>query len=59
MKHFHECILKIVKIFSENSNNKSTDKLCSEMVSLMVIANLGDYNILQQALPFVSKKLVH
>lgn len=55
MKHFHECMFKIINIFLENSN-KSTDELCAEMVSLLVVANLGDYNVLQKALPFMSKK---
>ncbi|XP_022179845.1 germinal-center associated nuclear protein-like [Myzus persicae] len=55
MKHFHESIFKIVKILLEDSD-RSTDELCSEMVSLLVVTNLGDYNVLQQALPFISKK---
>lgn len=55
MKHFHECILKIVKIFLED---ESTNDLCSEMVSLLIVANLGDYSVLQQTLPFLVKKSV-
>lgn len=55
MKHFHECIFKIINIFLENSN-ELTDELCAEMVSLLVVANLGDYNILQKVLPLMSKK---
>lgn len=58
MKHFHESIFKIVKILLEDSD-RSTDELCSEMVSLLVVTNLGDYNVLQQALPFISKKSVY
>jgi len=54
-KHFHECILKIIKLFLEDSN-KVADELCSEMVSLLVVANLGNYNILQQVLPFMIQK---
>lgn len=55
MKHFHECIFKLIKILLSESN-ESTDELCSEMVSLLIAANLGDYNVLQQALPFIPKK---
>ncbi|CAI6350823.1 unnamed protein product [Macrosiphum euphorbiae] len=55
MKHFHESIFKIVKILLEDSD-ESTNELCSEMVSLLIVTNLGDYNVLQQALPFISKK---
>ncbi|XP_026815338.1 germinal-center associated nuclear protein-like [Rhopalosiphum maidis] len=55
MKHFHESIFKIVKIFLQDLD-KATDKLCSEMVSLLIVANLGDFNVLQQALPFITKK---
>ncbi|XP_015364660.1 PREDICTED: SAC3 domain-containing protein 1-like isoform X2 [Diuraphis noxia] len=54
MKHFHESIFKIIKILLEDSD-ESTDELCSEMVSLLIVTNLGDYNVLQQALPFISK----
>jgi len=56
-KHFHECILKIIKLFLEDSN-KVANELCSEMVSLLVVANLGNYNILQQVLPFMIQKFV-
>ncbi|VVC45909.1 Domain of unknown function DUF89,SAC3/GANP/THP3 [Cinara cedri] len=56
MKHFHECVLKFIKICLEDSNETTTDELCSEMVSLLIVANLGDYNVLQQGLPFISKK---
>uniref|UniRef100_A0A2H8TUE0 MCM3-associated protein n=1 Tax=Melanaphis sacchari TaxID=742174 RepID=A0A2H8TUE0_9HEMI len=55
MKHFHENIFKIVKIFLEDSD-KLTDELCSEMVSLLIVSNLGDYNVLQRVLPFIKKK---
>lgn len=55
MKHFHECILKLIKILSEE---ELSNDLCLEMVSLFVVANLGDYNVLQQILPFIVKKLV-
>ncbi|XP_025417135.1 SAC3 domain-containing protein 1-like isoform X2 [Sipha flava] len=55
MKHFHECIFKLIKILLTESN-ELTDELSSEMVSLLITANLGDYNVLQQALPFISKK---
>lgn len=48
----------MVKILLEDSDG-STDELCSEMVSLLVVANLGDYNVLQQALPFLSNKSVY
>jgi len=58
MKHFHECIWKLVKILQEN-DNESMDELCSEMVSLLIVANLGDYNVLQQVLPFILKKSVY
>lgn len=58
MKHFHESIFKIVKILLEDSD-ESTNELCSEMVSLLIVTNLGDYNVLQQALPFISKKSVY
>lgn len=56
MKHFHECIMKLIKILLEE---KLSNDLCSEMVSLLVVANLGDYNVLQQILPFIVKKLVN
>lgn len=59
MKHFHECILKIINILLENSNESIDEKLCSEMVSLLIVANLGDYNVLYQALPSILKKLVY
>lgn len=52
MKHFHECIFKIIKILLLD---ESTDDICSEMISLLIVANLGDYNILQQALPFMTR----
>lgn len=55
MKHFHVCILKIVKLFL---NDESTNDLCAEMVSLLIVANLGDYSVLQQTLPFLVKKSV-
>ncbi|XP_027838660.1 SAC3 domain-containing protein 1-like isoform X1 [Aphis gossypii] len=55
LKHFHESIFKIVRIFLEDSD-ESTDELCFEMVSLLIVTNLGDYNVLQQALPFITKK---
>ncbi|XP_060867411.1 SAC3 domain-containing protein 1-like isoform X2 [Metopolophium dirhodum] len=55
MKHFHESIFKMIKILLEDSD-ESTNELCSEMVSLLIVTNLGDYNVLQQALPFISKK---
>lgn len=55
LKHFHECILKIVKIFSEESNLPN-DKVCSEMISLLVVGNLGNHNILQKVLPFLPKR---
>jgi hypothetical protein len=58
MKHFHESIFKIVKIFLQDSD-KATDKLCSEMVSLLIVTNLGDFNVLQQVLPFITKKSVY
>lgn len=58
MKHFHECIWKIVKILSEDTT-ESNNKLCSEMVSLLIVANLGDYHVLQQTLPFIPNKLVN
>jgi len=58
MKHFHECIFKIIKILLEEFDG-SIDDLCSEMVSLLIVTNLGDYNVLQQALPFISKKSVY
>lgn len=59
MKHFHECILKIINILLEDSNESKYEKLCSEMVSLLIVSNLGDYNVLYQALPFISKKSVY
>lgn len=58
LKHFHESIFKIVRIFLEDSD-KSTDELCFEMVSLLIVTNLGDYNVLQPALPFITKKSVY
>lgn len=58
MKHFHECILKIVKILLDDSNESTDEKLCSEMVSLLIIANLGNYKVLHQVLPSISMKLV-
>lgn len=58
MKRFHECISKLVKILLED-NNESTEEFYSEMVSLLIVANLGDYSVLQQALPFISKKSVY
>lgn len=42
-----------------NCNESTADELSSEMVSLMIVANLGDYNFLQQGLPFISKKSVY
>lgn len=56
-KHFHECILKLIQIFLRD-DNESTADLCSEMVSLLIVANLGDYNVLQRTLPFILKKSV-
>jgi len=58
MKHFHDSIFKIVKILLEETDD-STNELCSEMVSLLIVTNLGDHNVLQQALPFISKKSVY
>lgn len=55
MKRFHECIFKIVKILLED---ELTNDLCAEMVSLLIVANLGDYSVLQQTLPFLVKKSV-
>ncbi|XP_050539433.1 germinal-center associated nuclear protein-like isoform X2 [Daktulosphaira vitifoliae] len=60
-KNFDECILKILKILVNDNKESSVDNLCSEMVSLLVVANLGNYHILQQVLPFITKKhnLIH
>ncbi|XP_050432574.1 SAC3 domain-containing protein 1 isoform X2 [Adelges cooleyi] len=57
LKHFHECIFKLLKIMLEDSNKPIVDeKVCSEIVSLMVVTNLGNHDFLQQALPFITKK---
>lgn len=59
MKQFNECILKMIKILLLENTTKSNDQICSEIVSLFIVANLGDYNVLQQTLPFISNKLVY
>lgn len=58
MKQFNECILKMVKILLEDTT-ESNNQVCSEMVSLFIVANLGDYHVLQQTLPFIPNKLVY
>lgn len=59
MKHFDECLLKMIKICVEDCDESTVGELCSEMVSLLIVANLGDYNVLQQCLSFISKESVY